>query len=321
MGLTSSPGDVPGLSELQRFEALVHRMEPQSRLLSAWPLAGGVSAQMTAIEIERPDGVIAKMVVRCHGEVDRAQNPDIAAHEFRLLQILRSAGIAVPAPIYLDRSNTIFPTPCIVVEHIDGETEFAPPNMPDAIRQMAAQLAQIHRLNESNADIPFLPSRIRGFGDRPATLDESLSEERIREALESAWPLLNAETQNTPVLLHGDFWPGNILWRNGQLVAVIDWEDAKVGDPLADVGSSRLEILWAFGGDAMHQFTQCYQAKTEVSFTRLAYWDLCAALRPAGKLGHWGLDAGVENSMRVSHAWFVEQALTDLEDMTGVKGI
>ena len=29
---------------------------------------------------------------------------------------------------------------------------------------------------------------------------------------------------NRPVLLHGDFWPGNILWRDGRLVAVIDWE-------------------------------------------------------------------------------------------------
>ncbi len=32
------------------------------------------------------------------------------------------------------------------------------------------------------------------------------------------------------VLLHGDFWPGNTLWRNGSLLAVIDWEQPAAGD-------------------------------------------------------------------------------------------
>jgi aminoglycoside phosphotransferase (APT) family kinase protein len=35
-------------------------------------------------------------------------------------------------------------------------------------------------------------------------------------------------------LLHGDYWPDNTLWRDGRLVCVIDWEDAALGDPLAD---------------------------------------------------------------------------------------
>ena len=291
----------------------MRRMEPHSTLLKSWPLIGGVSAQMTGFEIERPDGIIARMVVRCHGEVDRAQNPDIAAHEFRLLQLLRSAGIPAPAPIFLDLSNTIFPTPCIVAEYINGETTFAPPDVADTVRQMAAQLAQIHRLNENLADLSFLPKRNRGFGERPATHDYSLGEGRIRDALESVWPSTSTETRNAPVLLHGDFWPGNILWRDGRLVAVIDWEDAMIGDPLAGVANSRLEILWAYGVEAMEQFTRAYRSLSTANFARLPYWDLCAALRPAGKLGSWGLDVEVEQAMRVKHVWFVDQALGALK--------
>lgn len=164
------------LPEIQRFEALVRHVEPQSRLLRVWPLAGGVSAQMTAIEIERPDGVTARMVVRCHGEVDRAQNPDIAADEFRLLQILHSGGIPAPEPIFLSQSNAISPTPRIVVEYINGKTEFVSSDVPNTVRQMADQLAQIHHLNETNVDLSFLPRRGSGFGERTETLDHSLSE-------------------------------------------------------------------------------------------------------------------------------------------------
>jgi thiamine kinase-like enzyme len=84
--------------------------------------------------------------------------------------------------------------------------------------------------------------------NRPVILDESLSEGRIRDMLESVWPLPRV---NQAALLHGDFWPGNILWKNGRLTAVIDWEDAALGDPVADFANSRLEILWAYGRKAM----------------------------------------------------------------------
>jgi aminoglycoside 2''-phosphotransferase len=40
-----------------------------------------------------------------------------------------------------------------------------------------------------------------------------------------------------PVLIHGDLWPSHILWspRSHRPVAVIDWEDARLGDPAADL--------------------------------------------------------------------------------------
>jgi hypothetical protein len=52
----------------KKFERVVGRIEPQSRLLRAWELKGGVSAQVTALEIERDDGHTQKMIVRQHGE-------------------------------------------------------------------------------------------------------------------------------------------------------------------------------------------------------------------------------------------------------------
>ncbi len=36
---------------------------------------------------------------------------------------------------------------------------------------------------------------------------------------------------------HGDFHLGNLLFRDGRVAAVIDWEVASVGDPLFDLGS------------------------------------------------------------------------------------
>jgi aminoglycoside phosphotransferase (APT) family kinase protein len=112
--------------------------------------------------------------------------------------------------------------------------------------------------------------------------------------------------------LHGDYWPGNILWKDGRLAAVIDWEDARVGDPLDDLANCRLEFLWTLGVDAMNEFTERYKSQTSIDCTNLPYWDLVAALRPCGKLSTWGLDAAVEQQMRNRHRSFVDEAITAL---------
>lgn len=57
-------------NKLRQFELLVHKMDPRSKLLRAWPLTGGGSAQITALEILRSDGRTDKMIVRRHGERD-----------------------------------------------------------------------------------------------------------------------------------------------------------------------------------------------------------------------------------------------------------
>src|SRR5436190_12886519 len=90
-----------------KFEQVVQKMNPQSQLLRTWELKGGVSAQVTALEIKRPDGQTKKMLVRQHGEVDLKHNPQVAADEFKLLQLLHSVGLATPRPYHLDQSGEI----------------------------------------------------------------------------------------------------------------------------------------------------------------------------------------------------------------------
>lgn len=295
----------------QRFEQLVRKIDPQGKLLRAWPLTGGYSAQVTGLEIERADGQRQKLIVRQHGAIDLQHNPNIAADEFELLQFLKAAGLAVPQPYHVGLSGDLFSTPCIVVEFVEGVTEFAPPHVPDFIRQTAGALAQIHQVNDARQDLAFLPRQrilYAGHFNQPSASDRPSPEERqIRVLLAAACPLIQV---NSTVLLHGDFWPGNLLWKDGLLAAVIDWEDAALGDPLADLANARLEILWAFGDEAMQNFTRQYQALLPgLDYRNLPYWELYMALRPITKLADWALDAATETRMRERLNWFIAQAL------------
>jgi aminoglycoside phosphotransferase (APT) family kinase protein len=308
----------------QTFEPLVQRLAPHSKLLRAWQLKGGISAQMTALEFERPNGQISKVIARQPSAGTLAHNPRAAHDEFKLLQLTHALGLATPTPYQLDQSGAIFPTPYLVIEYIEGAMEFAPTHLDDFTRQLAAQLAKIHSAAVSQLDLSFLPKDTAVFADhtgrRSTSMNESLDEGRIRNMVESAWPL---PQRNPPALLHGDYWPGNILWRDEQLVAVIDWEDAAVGDPLADFAISRLDILWILGFDAFESFTRYYQAMMPMDYTYLPYWDLCAALRlvhlAGANLAEWaayfipfGRHDITEQTFRDHYRFFVTQAFEKL---------
>jgi aminoglycoside phosphotransferase (APT) family kinase protein len=300
-------------TEDNKFQQVVQKIDPHSKLLRTWELKGGISAHVTALEIEQPGGHTKKMIVRQHGAVDLKHNPHVAADEFKLLQLLHSIGLATPAPYHLDQSGEIFAMPYLVIEYIEGTPEFELAHIPDLLFQLATHLSRIHKVDVSKLDVSFLPQQAKIYAEmlreRPATVDASVDEMHIREALVSAWPI---PQRNTTALLHGDFWPGNILWKDGQLVAIIDWEDSALGDPLADVANSRLEILWAFGIDAMHHFTDQYQSLTTIDLTNLPYWDLFAALRPASQFATWAPDELTEKTMRERYSWFIAQALEKL---------
>lgn len=63
----------------------------------------------------------------------------------------------------------------------------------------------------------------------------------VREAIN--WLRGNVACSGRLVLCHGDYRLGNFMLRDGQIVAVLDWELAHVGDPVEDIAYSGLP-LW-----------------------------------------------------------------------------
>jgi aminoglycoside phosphotransferase (APT) family kinase protein len=273
--------------EWERYQLIVDTVVPGSRLLEARSLAGGISAGMVLLKVENSDELVRQFVMRVPGETALRQNPDGAQHEYRLLEMLSSQGLPVPQPLALDDSKHILPYTYFILEYIPGQLDFAPSDLPRSVQQMAAALVKIHSIQPHGLQLDFLPAlegRLSAeIGIRPAKINHSLQEDRVRTALESAWPNLR---RNPAALLHGDYWPGNILWRADKLVGVIDWEDACLGDPLADLAIARLDLLWIYGLEAMTEFTRDYQSNTNIDFSQLPFWDLYAALRFIRLAGH-----------------------------------
>lgn len=268
------------INDGEKLAQVVAKFAPGGKLLHHRPLTGGISAQTHALEVELADGEVQRWVVRRPSTKLLARRPDLARCEYRVLAITRELGLATPAPYALDETGTIFSGPYLILEYIDGAPDYAPRNRIDYAAQCAAQLAKLHRIDHAHRDLSFVPRLSSEIPQTPpsfwADLDSMLPIARAWETLTAAWPLV---PRHPATLLHGDFWPGNLLWRGGTLVGVIDWEDAQVGDPLYDLAVCRLDLLCILGEEALESLTRHYRAANPLDFAHLPYWDLMVALR------------------------------------------
>lgn len=301
------------------YAAVVRRIAPDAELIGVRPLAGGMSAQITALDLQRPGRAPTTVIVRQYGPKNIAADPQVATTETTLLRLLRSAGLPVPAPLYADDDPALLGGPYCVVEFIDADGP--PPVWSTGLaEQLVDVLIGLHRLpvGQARRVLPAYTDRVqRWLARHPQHPDEAMRETRIRTVLAEHWP---AGAGSARSILHGDFWPGNTMWRDGRLAAVIDWEDAAVGDPRSDLANLRLELVWAYGPQAAAEATRLYAERGgrdgavglsagELSPAGLALWDLAAAARPVGRLDEWGLDPDRMDLFLSRFQGFVDAAL------------
>ncbi len=274
---------------------IAQRLVPGGRVRRRWPLDGGVSAVIQALEIEPPEGPSRRVVVRRPGGADfKSPETGDAATEFALLEALHAAGMEVPRVLLLDEPPGLESPPSVVMEFVDGTTTIATDALPEALTQMAEFLARLHALDAEDSHWPRLPPR----EDPRSCLWDALPAGPLTEQIRDALARTTPPPAPRPSLLHGDFWPGNILWMNGRLAAVIDWEDAAFGDPVSDLACARVELLCEYGHEAMTTFTQHYRAMTKTDPIGLPLWDLYVSATALASMAQWGLDPEVERTRR-----------------------
>lgn len=271
------------------LHALVERLAPGARVERSWPLTGGVSAVVVAVSFTRGDGVRERVVVRRQAGHDWKAGADGGvAPQYELLVELHAQGLPVARP-RLCASPDI-----LVLDFVDGATDLP----PDPGGAMADVLARIHAAGL--ASLPTLPAREDPL---PALLERFPDAPGLAAALSGRGPW-----RGPAALLHGDFWPGNLLWREGEIVAVLDWEDAAVGDPLSDLACARVELECAAGEAVARAFTEHYLRRTGLDAARLPMWDLYVSTAALDSMDRWGLAPDVLAARRAATAACQDQA-------------
>lgn len=252
------PGDFePWLNRLPGFE--------DARVGSITPVDGGASNITCRVEILSSGA--RHICLRLQRERGIFEPYDVI-REGRVIQALAATAIPVPRLIASEPSSHPLGAPFIVMEWVDA------PHMgmaPDAsFSAFTAMVARIHALDWRAAGLSFLgvpacpadairaeidavAARMPGFG--------CAGQPTLVEALETLRAMVPGDGR--VALCQGDINVFNYLFRHGQVVSVVDWEQARLSDPRSDVGQllALTHLKGApFGPASSMPFAQAYAA-------------------------------------------------------------
>lgn len=245
-------------------------------------LRGGVDALTHAVGLRRGGGT-EWLVVRRWKAQTLEWNPGAPARVWTALQLLSRHEVPAPRPIFLDASGELSGEPVLVMTRAPGQATLAPPDLRGYLRELGAALAAVHRLPaDESIGLPREPHPDLDALSAPGGKLASPLGAAIRERLDALQP----RTERLG-LCHGDYWAGNTLWLGGRLSAIVDWDQAALGDPRADVGYCRADLALMFGLDAPEEFLDAYRTASGEPDLDVGYWDLLAAVRAMPDASPW----------------------------------
>lgn len=171
--------------------------------------------------------------------------------EFRVVEALGSTPVPVPRAIAFCDDPSVIGSPFSVVSMVDGRvvrstSDGAALSPTDAARAAAALVAGLATIHA----VPYHEVGLGSLGRPAGYLTRQIDRWRKQWDIVTTAPLsgiselymrLAAEVprESAATVVHGDYRLDNTILDNddaGLLVAVVDWEMATLGDPLADLG-------------------------------------------------------------------------------------
>jgi aminoglycoside phosphotransferase (APT) family kinase protein len=295
------------------------------RILRVRRLRGGLGAYTHVLTLEAPDGSRENVVLRRHF-VRESFHPERAEREFRTLQLVNDAGIPSPKPLHIDVTGEYFGAPALLLSYLPGRSLYEPRDEGSWTEQLARVMLSIHAISPAQRDLSWLPrfsrdeiarelEELRSEADKAGALARRVHAALIANLDSVAWP--------EPCLIHEDFWPGNTVWFRQRLVGVIDWVNAKVGDPRCDVTQCAIDAMLVLGIEAYDRLRATYQTMAPAPLQDLWYFDLFNGLRALIYYSHWLLayrDVGLTKvtldvaSHRIQ--WILRRALKEASNAT-----
>ena len=186
------------------------------------------------------------------------------SREFRVLSALAGTPVPVAPLVASSTDDEVIGAPFYVMEYVPGVVlrtrndtkDLTEAQAADLSRRLAEMLAAIHGVDVERVGLGDLG---RGAGYLRRQLDRwqrqwelSVTQERpgYTQLVERLTAALPAETEGQTTLVHGDYRLDNALvMLNPQprITAVVDWEMATLGDPLADLGLTL--VYWTEAGE------------------------------------------------------------------------
>lgn len=176
------------------------------------------------------------------------------AREYRVLHAVHPLFPEAPRVLGLCEDISVLGAPFFLMErrrgfllrdHVPADLPLTPSWISERFTDCLARLHSIP-LEENGLQMlgkpqGFVARQVQGWAERwrrAATPDRPQVEELI------SWLERRQPTGSTPSLVHNDYKLDNVLFGDSGITAVLDWEMATVGEPLADLGMTLAYWTW-----------------------------------------------------------------------------
>jgi aminoglycoside phosphotransferase (APT) family kinase protein len=183
--------------------------------------------------------------------------------EYRIMAALADSAVPVPGMVAACDDLDVTGAPFFVMEYIDGvvprDQATAEAELTEAARAAAGPslvdtLVALHAIDPAEVGLAGLGKGHDYVSRQLARWERQLERLGVPENGEMRDVLVRLQAgvpeQREVTIVHGDFRPGNVMvGPDGRVRALLDWELATLGDPLADLGW--LMAYWGEPGDGL----------------------------------------------------------------------
>ena len=246
------------------------------------PLTGGMSTGIHLLETHGGERVVMRRFLNPHW---LAIDPDLAPREAAVLRALEPTPVPAPSFVGVDPYGERCEAPTVLMGFVPG-ARVALDDHQQYARELAHAMAAIHDV---------APPPVEGLPNEPEQIVRMAAEEAPNRHGTSPSPAfwrdvvdrLPPVTFAPNVLVHGDFHPGNVLFAEDRLSAVIDWPLAAASQPASDVCMCRMDAALMLGLEVGDLVLQAYEAETGARLADVGWWDLFTASRADTALETW----------------------------------
>lgn len=249
-----------------------------SRPVAVRPLHSGTGPWLVELDLRRGR---CEVVVR--GKTYRSSPEGIRCNA-EALQTAATHSLPAPELLGLDFDGLESGEVASVESMIIGSTDWSAPTSWKRLQQAGEAIAATHRIH-------LAPSELLPYRPRPIACDDFAADRRVGRM--TTTPLLRAADEvisgirapdEPNCFLHGDVWPGNMVWSEDSVAALIDWKTAGVGNPGVDLAELRKQVSINFGPSAPEHVRTGWERASGAPAVDLPYWDAVAALNTPTRL-------------------------------------
>lgn len=191
--------------------------------------------------------------------------------------------LQIPEPLAMGNPSKDYPWHWSIYTWIEGESANGLQINNEELENIASPLAQflseLHKIDTTDAPLPGAHNFYRG--DSPVVYDAQtrLAIAQLRDIIDvdaatAVWlKAISSKWEKKPVWIPGDLSAENILIKDTQLVAVIDFGGMAVGDPACD-----LVIAWTFFKNESRIIFKNLVSLDSNTWARVRGWALWKAL-------------------------------------------